>query len=351
MDRRYQNISDGPLVPCYPNFCSEEHGTVLRSSEFKNLVNAVLVSHHQSQRPINWAQLFGPLEFPKPLDVEIGSGLGEFLVQEARQHSNRNFVGIEQDGQRVKKILRKVSRASLVASNVRVLKVDAIVALERLFKPLAIDKVYCLFPCPWPKKRHIKHRLFSNDFLKLLNSRLVKKGEVQVVTDYLPYFDWIQEQLDGTGFKAATKMIQPRFDTKFERKWCQEGRKEFFELNLVKEKHIAVPLEEDAPLKVYFVDHFNPEAFHLSNVLGEVSIILKDFLFDPARQKAMLRVVVAEKSMTQHLWIAIVKCSSHLPRQRRGQGRGWSIAKAEGQMVLPTQGVALALRHVYETIK
>ncbi len=306
-------------------------------SRYQDISVKSFISHYHVKRPIDWTEAFVAT---RPLHVEIGSGLGEFLVQMASRQSDCHFVGIERDWKRVKKILQKTGSVD----NIRVLQVDAVVAMERLFAPRTINRMYCLFPCPWPKERHIKHRLFSHDFFKLLNSRLVESGEMQIVTDHLLFFNWMQEQTGQTGFKTQTRSVKPQFDTKFERKWCREGQKEFFELNLVKEEHCDVPLEEDVQVKVYFADHFDPGQFHFPDVKGNVSVILKDFLFDTERQKAMLRVIVAEKNMTQHVWIAIVKCRP--PKERQ-----WCIARAEGHTVIPTKGVAFAIRHVFETIK
>ena len=164
-------------------------------------------------RPIDWAQQFGR---QAPVEVEIGFGNGEFLVREAQAHPERNFVGIEQEWVSVQRGLRRIAQAKI--PNVRVLLVDVRIALERLFPAQTVQRVYALFPCPWPKERHSKHRLFAQTFLTLLNSRLVREGEVQMVTDHAPYLHWVLEQVLDTGFVAQWTTIAPRFSTKYERK-------------------------------------------------------------------------------------------------------------------------------------
>ena len=278
------------------------------------------------------------------MDVEIGFGLGEFIVRLAQEHPERNFVGIEQDWQRMKKALRRIEQVnqgrslSQTLDNIRLLQVDAWVAFMRLFPQRSIDRVFALFPCPWPKERHTKHRLFSRDFLRLVNSRLKDAGQVQIVTDHHPFFAWMMSEMTDTGFSVGTKLIEPQFDTKFERKWCREGHKEFLELQLQKQKHWDVPVEEDEALRVYFVKDFDPDRFAFDDVTGETSIILKDFIYDAARKKGMIHLVVAEPGITQHVWVVIVQGA-----------KGWCIAKAEGHTALPTRGVAQALRVVYKT--
>src|SRR5205085_8676582 len=96
-----------------------------------------------------------------------------------------------------------------------------------------------------------KNRLFSHDFLKLINSRLVDKGEMKIVTDHEPLAEWILAEAEGTGFDIRQSLMSPQFDTKFERKWREQGQQKFFGLELIKEKHIPVPVIEDCPLKVY----------------------------------------------------------------------------------------------------
>lgn len=301
-----------------------------------------LVSCHQIQRPIAWEEQFGR---SAALEVEIGFGLGECLLRSAKNNPHCDYVGIEQHWERIHKTLRRIAELQEAGSfprplqNIRILKIDARIAFERLFVPRTIDRVCCLFPCPWPKKSHIRHRLFSKEFLKLLNSRLKSNGQVQIVTDFSPYAQWILQQLKGTGFQITQEMITARYDTKFERKWAQGGQEKFFELTLVKKRHVEVPLKEDVLLESYSLKEFDPDRFHFKDEKGEISVIFKEMIFDPRKDKAMVRLVVAEQNLTQYFWAAIVK-----------KGKSWRVCRADGQNVLPTPGIARALRLVYEAV-
>src|SRR5438309_11544790 len=93
-------------------------------------------------RPIDWAPQFGR---QAPIEVEIGFGNGEFLVRQAQEHPERNFVGIEQEWASVQRGLRRIAQAHLLT--VRVLLVDACIALERLFQCTSLMCVYVLFTC------------------------------------------------------------------------------------------------------------------------------------------------------------------------------------------------------------
>ena len=107
-------------------------------------------------------------------------------------------------------------------------------ALSVILIPKTIARVHCLYPPPWPKKSDAKHRLFTADFLKLVNSRLVDGGVLKIVTDHHPYIDWIQENIQDTGFSVEFKNIQANYGTKFEKKWVEGGQSEFYELLLTK---------------------------------------------------------------------------------------------------------------------
>ncbi len=301
-----------------------------------------LVSYHGLDHPIDWPKQFSlkNSHCPDiPLEIEIGFGMGEVLVRQALECPERNFIGIEQIWERIYKTLQRINRVKNPLGNIKILSIDARTAFERLFIPESIDRVYSLFPCPWPKKKHVKHRLFSTGFLKLLNSRLKANGELQIVTDAGYYFDWIAKQVGGAGFEVKTERIKPRFDTKFERKWRSEGREEFFEINLYKIEHKDIPVKEGVELKAYMVERFDPEQFCFEDIHGEISVVFKELLFDPAKQKGTILLLVAEQELVQSVRVAVMK-----------RNKGWRICKADGQVFFPTQGIARAIELVYKTI-
>ena len=297
-----------------------------------------IISPYALKRPINWDEQFNRRA---SIDVEIGFGMGEVLVQNASQFPKRNFIGIEQHWERAYKTLcaitRKQSNDQNALKNIRILKTDAHIVFERLIAQKTIDSIYCLFPCPWPKKGHVKNRLFSNSFLRLLNSRLKKGGALKIVTDFYPYREWIVEQIDRTGFQIETKTVSSQYNTKFEKKWKEEGQEKFFELNFLKDRHINVPCKEDTLLKSYVLDQFNIDRLQLQDEKGDTSVIFKDFVFDEKKQRTMIHALIAEEHLTQHLWISIIK------KQKK-----WRVLKAEGQNFFPTPGIAKALALVYK---
>lgn len=288
----------------------------------------------------DWNQEF---KRPAPLEVEIGFGNGEFLIRRAQENPHIDLLGIEQNWERICKALRSIEslqQSSLSQlRNLRIVRLDAHLLFERFLAQDSVDYVYCLFPCPWPKRGHIKYRLFSSNFLRLLNNRLKKQGQVKIVTDFYPYVEWISAESKDTGFKLETKTIPARYNTKFERKWSGQGQKEFFEINLTKEEHQVLPPGERFPLKSYRIKTFIPKRFQFEDRKGEIAVIFKEMLFDPLKKKAMIHLIVSEQNITQHFWTVIAR-----------KGEFWRIHKADGQNILPTAGIALALQSVYEAV-
>ena len=64
-----------------------------------------LISLGQAHRPIAWSDWF---ERRAEMEVEIGFGLGDFLVRRASRHPERNFVGLETGWPMVRRTLRKI---------------------------------------------------------------------------------------------------------------------------------------------------------------------------------------------------------------------------------------------------
>lgn len=288
---------------------------------------APFIAWQQLSRPIDWAAVFGR---DARLEIEIGFGNGEFLVQRAQAYSQTNFVGLELAWDSVQRALRRISQTGI--SNVRLLQIDARIALERLVSPQTAAHIYALFPCPWPKERHVKHRLFGHAFLKLLNSRLQPGGSAHLVTDHHPYMEWVLEQTIGTGFDAQCTPLPPTYHTKYEQKWLDKGQEAFYDVQLRKRQDQPIPLIEDVSLQTHRLDHFEPTAFQLVNERGPVSVEFKEFLFDPKRRRGMVWVFAIEESLTQNFWIEIAYYD-----------RLWHIRPARGCSVIPTMSVQRAL--------
>jgi tRNA (guanine-N7-)-methyltransferase len=196
-----------------------------------------LVNWQTEEHPIQWQQHFVRTA---GIEVEIGFGDGHFLIANAEAHPERDFIGIELKEDRVIRALDKIALAGV--NNIRLLQADARVALARLFRPQSVQRVYSLFPDPWPKNRHIKLRVFSHSFLQMINNRMKLSGELLVITDHHPYFDWVLKQTRATGFVESWELIPPGYCTTYEQKMRGRGQNEFYKIQLIKQEHIEAPL-------------------------------------------------------------------------------------------------------------
>jgi len=277
---------------------------------------------------VDWRAEFGRAA---PLELEIGSGNGEYLVGQARAAPGRDFVGVEIKWGRVKKTLRKIGLAGV--PNARVVLGDVQLELGRLFAQETVSRAHMLFPCPWPGDTEGRHRLFGGPFLQLLNSRLVAGGSAWMVTDDDELFAWVLEQVDGTGFEAAARTSGADYGTKFEHKWRAGGRRVFHRLDLVKTAHVDAPVEEDRPMRLHFLEVFDPAAFRPADVFADGLVVrFKGWLYDPVHATAMVHMVAVEDRLTQEFWIEIAPA-----------GRRWRIAPARGCHAVMTDGVQRAL--------
>ena len=95
-----------------------------------------------------------------PIWLEIGFGGGEHLLWQAQHNPDINFIGVEPFLNGVAKTLRGIERLGL--SNIRLYNGDVRDVLG-LLPDGCLDRVFILFPDPWPKLRHHKRRLINMD--------------------------------------------------------------------------------------------------------------------------------------------------------------------------------------------
>lgn len=297
---------------------------------------APLLLWQQLPRPVDWVAQFGR---SAPLEVEIGSGSGDYLARNAAARRDHDFVGIEMRWASIKRTLRNLAKVE--AGNARLVMEDAKPVFERLFGPRSITRIHVLFPCPWRKEKHSHHRLFHRDFLRLLNHRLVDGGEILCVTDWTPFCEWTLAQAAGTGLAATATLIEARYGTKYERKWAGRGQQRFHEIRMTKQAHVDAPLSEDATLNPHHLPDFDADRFAPVDDLGATPINFKEIVRDRERGIVMVRTVVVDGTLTQHLWFMIT---------RANEGGYW-IAPARGCQMVPTHGLQRALDRLREAAR
>jgi tRNA (guanine-N7-)-methyltransferase len=170
---------------------------------------------------------FGPEA--RNLWLEIGFGGGEHLAAQARAHPDTGIIGCEPFVNGMAKLLAVVHHEGL--ANVRLWDQDATLLIPRL-PASCLDRVYLLYPDPWPKRRQRKRRFLSDETLVAL-ARIMRPGaELRFATDIDDYAGWaLSRVLRSPDFDwPATRPDEWRkpWDgwpgTRYEAKALSEGR-------------------------------------------------------------------------------------------------------------------------------
>jgi tRNA (guanine-N7-)-methyltransferase len=170
--------------------------------------------------------------FPHRVDairLEIGFGGGERLAHEAQAHANVGLIGCEPFVNGMAKALALIEAAGY--PNIRLHFGDASDVIAWL-PPASIDRVYLIYPDPWPKRRHWKRRFVQEARIAEIARILRPGGEFRFATDSPDYAAWTLERLlRASTFvwtaERADDWRQP-FDefsgTRYEAKAKREGR-------------------------------------------------------------------------------------------------------------------------------
>lgn len=152
----------------------------------------------------------GLFDRPAPLALEIGCGIGDFMVQRAAQQPGTNFLAIDIYNKGCLKTCRRLEKAGL--DNVRVLRVEARYLLSHYCAPGELAAVYINCPDPWPKKRHRKRRLVNGEFLQRLLYYLAPNADFYFATDIPDYAAQVADLLAR----------QPAYRNRLEAPWTPQ---------------------------------------------------------------------------------------------------------------------------------
>lgn len=171
--------------------------------------------------PLDWRHVFSA---DLPIEVDVGCGKGGFLLWVARSRPQSNFIGIERQLVRLRKVGKKVERMGL--ANIRLLRVEASYCIGKLVPDDSVSAYHVYFPDPWPKRRHHRRRLFQPDFAANLHRTLRSDGAVNVATDDEEYSAYIEEVMEERGGFSQTAPVQlpPEAMTEFEKVFQAAGQ-------------------------------------------------------------------------------------------------------------------------------
>lgn len=174
--------------------------------------------------PFDFTTLFGN---PGPVEMEIGTGKGRFLLAQAAARPDVNFLGIEWSLKYLRVTRDRAARGRL--QNVRLFRADARHVLQALLADRSIERLHVYCPDPWPKKRHHKRRVFSISSLEQMARVLRPGGYLDLSTDVREYFDVIREMARQVpALREATDPLFPASAaegrTSYEAKYLEAGR-------------------------------------------------------------------------------------------------------------------------------
>jgi tRNA (guanine-N7-)-methyltransferase len=157
--------------------------------------------------------------------LEIGFGGGEHVVHQAALNPDVTIIGAEAFLNGVAKALAHVEEAGV--ANVRIHYGDARVLLEAM-PDQCLERLYLLYPDPWPKERQKKRR-FVNPVNLAHFHRLLKPGGLFLfASDITDYVDWTRDHIKTYGgFHEQGNAAEPFENwtqTRYEAKAFREGR-------------------------------------------------------------------------------------------------------------------------------
>lgn len=176
-------------------------------------------------RPATSFSIFGN---DRPLELEIGSGKGTFLLAESGLRPETNFLGVEYARRYWIFAADRLRRAE--RTNARLVLAEASIFVREFIEDESLSAIHIYFPDPWPKTRHRRRRLLQPPFVSLVASKLRPGARISIATDHRDYY----EQMVGA--VAETTLVEVEFrrtsaaleeesvGSNFERKYRHEGR-------------------------------------------------------------------------------------------------------------------------------
>ena len=165
--------------------------------------------------------------------LEIGFGYGENLIHLSKNNPDTLIIGCEIYEPGIANLVEKIEAENL--KNIYIYPKNIFSLFDNLQKN-SFQKVFILYPDPWPKKKHFKRRLISEILLKKIYKILKKNGLIFISTDSADYlnvilikfflnknFSWVDKKIINC-YKRPKELIE----SKYEKKAVIKGNKKYF---------------------------------------------------------------------------------------------------------------------------
>ena len=181
--------------------------------------------------------------------LEIGPGQGYLLLGQSKVNPDKRYVAVEFGKKRYYRLIDRMQKLGI--ENIQLISGLAQTVLPRYMTLDTFERVWILFPDPWPKARHAQHRLLTVDFLSVLACILKLEGDLIIATDHRPYAEWIAGNgarvpaLVNTGAPFCDQSVIPDYiPTYFEKKWRGQGKDIFFLRYIRNARPVCVPAKK-----------------------------------------------------------------------------------------------------------
>ncbi len=179
----------------------------------------------QRLRPFNWAEVFGN---DNPVEVEIGCGKGQFILECAKRNPKVNYVAVEKISNVIISACEKAEKENV--NNVRFLNCDAYNLPYYFTYPVA-RRIYLNFSTPYPQKPNAGRRLTHPKYLKIYSDILLENGEIRQKTDSMILFEFSLESFSSCGFVLkdisldlhASRYAEENIVTEYEKNFADQG--------------------------------------------------------------------------------------------------------------------------------
>ena len=157
----------------------------------------------------------------RPLNIEIGCGMGGFITALAQAGPGDVFLAVERDANVAVKAMERVWETGL--SNIRFLLADA-ACLADILECGSADALYLNFSDPWPHRRHAHRRLTHRGYLRIYQTLLKPDGTLAFKTDNGDLFRFTGRELEAEGWRVtaldedfpdADSNIRTEYETRF----------------------------------------------------------------------------------------------------------------------------------------
>ncbi|MBX3021491.1 MAG: hypothetical protein KF799_07405 [Bdellovibrionales bacterium] len=163
---------------------------------------------------------------PPTLDLEIGAGRGLHAIQYCTRHPERTLLAVERTHAKFAGLEQR-KQAHPELEGLIILQADAISVVTHLLKTESLERVFLLYPNPYPKTKHANLRWHNSPFLSQLKQKMKPGAELTLATNLEWYATEAAERLaEVWGFRLLEKRqlgVEHVDRTHFERKYRARG--------------------------------------------------------------------------------------------------------------------------------